>query len=252
MQVVFVTGTAGAGKSQLTSILAPWYEERGSTVATVNLDPGATNLPYDPIVDIRDFIDLESIMTSHQLGPNGALILSADMIATRLPELQEAIDEYNPDYTIIDTPGQMELFAYRPSGPYIVENITAEGKAVLFLFDSILASTATHFVSLALLAASLQLRLQIPSIPVLSKIDLIGTKWKKIMKWASNATVLEEDIRQEASASDYLLATGVLRSLVKTDSSFELMPFSAQTSEGLVELSATITRILKSGEEVDD
>ncbi|MGI0080507.1 MAG: ATP/GTP-binding protein, partial [Nitrososphaerales archaeon] len=149
MRAIFLTGTAGSGKSMLCSSLLPWFADKGASIASVNLDPGAQNLPYEPDVDIRDFVDLSTVMQNYQLGPNGALILAADLVATRLNEIQEALDSLNTDYAILDTPGQIELFAYRTSGPYIVENLQAEGKTVLFLFDSILVSTPTNFVSIA-------------------------------------------------------------------------------------------------------
>ena len=38
----------------------------------------------------------------------------------------------NPDYLIVDTPGQIELFAYRSSGPFLVENIHQKKKQVSF------------------------------------------------------------------------------------------------------------------------
>ncbi|MCL5067674.1 MAG: ATP/GTP-binding protein, partial [Thaumarchaeota archaeon] len=151
MRAIFLTGTAGSGKSSLCSVLAPWFEEKGATVATVNLDPGAVEIPYEPDVDIRDFVNLSTVMQDYQLGPNGALIMAADLVATRINDVQESLDSLNPDYAIIDTPGQIELFAYRNSGPYIVNNLQAEAKTVLYLFDATLVSTPSNFVSIALL-----------------------------------------------------------------------------------------------------
>ena len=59
MKNIFFTGTAGSGKSQLTSILSNWYQQEGKDVITVNLDPGVNNLPYGVDVDIRDYINLK-------------------------------------------------------------------------------------------------------------------------------------------------------------------------------------------------
>ncbi len=41
MYAIFLTGTAGAGKSLLTSVLKTWYSDKGATTIAVNLDPGA-------------------------------------------------------------------------------------------------------------------------------------------------------------------------------------------------------------------
>ncbi|MFQ6134198.1 MAG: ATP/GTP-binding protein [Nitrososphaerales archaeon] len=252
MYAVFITGTAGSGKSLLTSILKPWYTDKGATTVIVNLDPGAFSLPYSPDVDVRNYIDLQSVMETYQLGPNGALIFASDMIATRLSDIQDQVDILNPDYVIFDTPGQVELFAYRQSGPFFVENFDCETRSVIFLFDSTLVSTATNFVSVALLAASLQLRLKAPQISVLSKRDLGGDQWKKIMKWSTDVRALEGALAEGKEGTGYLLSSNILRNLVKMGFAYELIPLSSVTQEGMVELSATLSRILRGGEEVED
>jgi GPN-loop GTPase len=251
MRAIFLTGTAGSGKSTLCSVLGPWYSDKGSTVAMVNLDPGVQELPYEPDIDIRDFIDLSTIMQNYQLGPNGALIMAADLVATRINDIQESLESINPDYALFDTPGQIELFAYRNSGPYIVDNLQAEGKSVLFLFDSTLVATASNFVSIALLGASIRLRLKVPQIPVLSRKDLLGPNLRKVLAWASDAQKLN-DALQEESAQSYELDSHVLRDLARAGLAYELYPVSATTREGLLDLSAVITRQLNQGEENEE
>ena len=95
---VYFIGTAGSGKSTLTGSLKRWTELKGLDAITVNLDPGAENLPYEPDVDIRDWISLEEIMDSHELGPNGAQIACADMVALNTPDIKESIDMPVIDY----------------------------------------------------------------------------------------------------------------------------------------------------------
>ena len=84
MNSIFLTGTAGSGKSQLTSILANTILENNKEVIVVNLDPGVNNLPYSADIDIRDFISINEIMDKYNLGPNGAVILAADLIALKI------------------------------------------------------------------------------------------------------------------------------------------------------------------------
>lgn len=252
MFAIFIVGTAGSGKSLLTSTLVSWYIEKGSHAITVNLDPGALELPYTPDVDVRDHIDLQTIMETYQLGPNGALILASDLIATKLNDIQEEIDEFKPDYVIIDTPGQVELFAYRNSGPFIVNNLKCDGKAVLFLFDALLVLTPINFVSIALLATSVQLRLRSPQISVLTKRDIVGKEVKKIIKWSSSSIALEESIMRVREDYQYLLSSGILRELIRLGFAYDLIPISSVTREGIVELSATLANIFRGGEEVED
>lgn len=248
---IFLAGTAGSGKSSLCAALLPWFEEKNATVASVNLDPGVQQLPYEPDIDIRDSLDISTVMQNYQLGPNGALIMAADLTATRLNDIQESLDSINPDYAIFDTPGQIELFAYRNSGPYIVDSLQSEEKSVLFLFDSTLVATPSNFVSVALLAASIQLRLKVPQISVLSRKDLLGPNLKKVLNWSSNQRKLEDALIEE-SKNTYELSSFVLRDLARAGVGFELYPVSAMTRDGFTELSAMITRQTNQGEENEE
>ena len=251
MYAIFVTGTAGSGKSLLTSRLIEWYASNNAYVVALNLDPGAVSLPYDPAVDVRDYVDIDTIMQSYTLGPNGALIMASDMIATKLFDIQNAVDEVNPDYIIIDTPGQLELFAYRESGPYFISNFSCENKAAIFLFDGMMVSSPTNFVSIALLATSIRLRLHIPQINILSKIDMMQEK-KNVLAWSSNTALLEQAISGEKDSENYLLNMRLVKSALRGEFSMGLLPVSSATAEGMINLGATLGRIFSMGEEVVD
>ncbi|RMF29814.1 MAG: GTPase [Candidatus Nitrosothermus koennekii] len=247
MYAIFLTGTAGSGKSLLASRLKEWYEKVEAYPAILNLDPGVVRLPYEPDIDIRDHINIDDIMTKYDLGPNGALIMANDMIGYKLYELQRSIDELNPDYLIIDTPGQVELFAYRASGQYIVNELIADEKANIFLFDSILASLPINYVSIMLLASSIRLRLKIAQINVLSKVDML--KDKNMLKWMRDYSMLENELYKEDNELS-LLAVNVTRVLKQGFASSPL-PVSSITYEGLANIIALLSRIFKGGEELE-
>ena len=190
MQTIFVTGTAGSGKSLLTSKLIQWYKDNSFYPVSLNLDPGVISLPYEPDVDVRNYINIDKIMSQHELGPNGALIMAADMIATKLDEIQEEVYELNPDFVIVDTPGQIELFIFRASGPYFVSNFQSDSKINIFTFDGILASSSPiNFISIALLATSVRLRLNISQIDVMTKRDLVIDKLQDLLSWSSRSSL---------------------------------------------------------------
>src|SRR3970040_1690137 len=128
MKTIFIVGTAGVGKSLLTSRIFDNYTRNGAFVGILNLDPGVENLPYTCDVDVRDYVDIVSIMKQYDLGPNGALIMANDLIASKIDVLQDEVSKVNPDYLIVDTPGQIELFAFRTRGPFLVQNLDAEEK----------------------------------------------------------------------------------------------------------------------------
>ena len=236
----------------LTSKIYEYYTSNGAFVAILNLDPGVESLPYTCDIDVRDQIDIVSIMKQYELGPNGALIMANDLIASKIDQLQDQIDDVNPDYLLIDTPGQIELFAYRTSGPFLVQNLNLDEKMSIFLFDGALVTTPVNFVSIALLATSIKLRLGLSTINVLTKTGLIGDKLKDILNWSTNLSALENSIAQEVDGEFYTLTTTILRSLNLGGFAQGLIPISNSTGEGMVNLQSALSRCINLGEEVED
>jgi len=252
LKIIFVTGTAGSGKSLLTSKIYEYYTTNGAFAAIWNLDPGVENLPYACDIDARDHVDVVSIMKQYDLGPNGAMIMANDLIASKIDVFQDEIFKINPDYLLVDTPGQIELFAYRTSGPFLVKSFDGSEKVNIFLYDGALITTPVNFVSVALLATSIKLRLNLPNVNVLTKTDLIGNKLKEILSWSTNLKVLEDAISKEADGETYTLTTNILRGLNLGGFAQGLIPISNVTGEGMVNLESALSRIINLGEEVED
>jgi len=252
MKSVFVSGTAGSGKSLLSAKLYDYYTSNGAFAAILNMDPGVESLSYTCDIDVRDHVDLVSIMRQYGLGPNGALIMASDLIATKIGEMQAEADAINPDYLIIDTPGQVELFAYRTSGKYVVDNIISEEKMSIFLYDGALTNTPVNFVSVALLATSIRLRLGLPTVNALTKTDILGAGMQEILRWSTSLGALENAIAASADGETYALTTNILRGLNVGGFAQGLIPISNITGDGLVSLEGALSRILNRGEEVED
>ena len=249
MNTIFITGTAGSGKSLLTSKLLQWYNDRNSFSISLNLDPGTLDLPYEPDVDVRNYIDINTLMSSYQLGLNGALIMASDMIATRLEEIQDEINSLNAEYVLVDTPGQIELFAFRESGPYFVSHFQSDNKATLFIFDGMLVSSPINYVSISLLASSIKLRLKTPQIGVLTKRDLIIDKLPEVLGWSSSRALLESALNSEKDSEYSLLCKDLVRSLSRSGFMEGILAVSSLTMNGIITLSAALSRILNQGEE---
>jgi hypothetical protein len=249
MFVVFIIGTAGSGKSLLTAAFNEWLRIGKQNVATVNLDPGALTLPYVPDIDVRDYINVNEIMEKYGLGPNGALIMAADLIAEEAERLGEEIESLKPDVVIVDTPGQMELFSFRASGPYIASELTKEPKAIVYLFDSVFSLNPLNYVSNMFLSAAVYNRFFVPQVHVLSKCDLLPPEdTNRIVDWSANPKKLEAAIEEELSGTRRLLSRDMMRAIHRLGLGFLLIPVSAKTNEGLINLSAALERILARGE----
>jgi len=252
LKAIFVTGTAGSGKSMLTSKILEYYQKNGVFASVLNLDPGVESLPYRPDVDVRDYVDIVQIMQQYDLGPNGSMIMANDLIASKIDDIQNEIHGVNPDYLIVDTPGQMELFAYRTSGPFFIQNINADDKVNVFLYDATMITSPSNFVSVSLLAASIKLRLGLPTINVMTKTDLIPDKIDQIIKWSSDPVLLEELIGKDSDGEMYSLTTDILRALNLGELIGELIPVSNATEEGMINLEIALSRVINLGEEVED
>lgn len=249
MHTIFVTGTAGSGKSLLTARLLEWYHSHDLSPISINLDPGVSKLQYDPDVDVRDLIDFYSIMEDYNLGPNGSIILANDLISTKIDEIQDQVQELNPDYVIVDTPGQIELFAYRSSGPYFISNFYSDTKVALFTMDGTLATSPISFVSLMFLSQSIKLRLNIPQINVLTKRDKIIEKLPEILKWSDSITSLQHSLDLEKDIEQSLISKDLIRTLYKSGNMVSPIAVSNITMNGMINLSAALSRILTHGEE---
>ena len=252
LESIFITGTAGSGKSLLTSKLIQWYKDNNFYPISLNLDPGVISLPYEPDVDVRNYIDIDKIMSQHDLGPNGALIMASDLIATKLDEIQDEVFNLNPDFVVADTPGQIELFIFRASGPYFVSNFQSDNKINIFTFDGILASsTPMNYISIALMATSVRLRLNISQIDVMTKRDLVIDKLQEIMKWSSRSS-LEDSLQNEKNIEYSILSKDLLHALFKNKLMQSPILVSSLTMSGMVNLTATLSRALNLGEEKGD
>ena len=248
MPIVFIIGTAGSGKSLFTAAFSEWLKMAKQDVAVVNLDPGVIKLPYSPDVDIRNYVDVGNLMEKYELGPNGALILAADLIADEIENVTRDVESANADLVLVDTPGQMELFAFRASGPYIVNELTKEPKALVYLFDSVFSVNPLNYVSNMFLSAAVYNRFFQPQVHLLSKIDLLPKKEvDKITDWSANPHVLESAIN-ELEGAKRLFSRNMIRAISSLGLKFMLMPVSAKTNEGLNNVNTILERILTGGE----
>jgi len=246
---MFIIGTAGSGKSLLTASLNEWLKVEKQKAATVNLDPGVVNLPYVPDIDIRNSVDINQIMEDYNLGPNGALVLAADLIAEETERIGGEIEDLQADVVIVDTPGQMELFAFRASGPYIANELTKEQKAIIYLFDAVFSFNPLNYVSNMFLSAAVYNRFFFPQLHVLSKCDLLPPEEaNRILEWSADPDALEAVIEEKLSGTRMLLSRDMMHAIYGLGLEFELIPVSGKTNEGLLELNSALERILAGGE----
>lgn len=248
---IYFIGTAGSGKSMLTNAFNEWASRHGFDSITVNLDPGAERIPYSPDVDIREWISMKEIMEKYELGPNGAQVVCADMVALNANEVKERIEEFRSDYILMDTPGQLELFVFRETGKILVEQLKPSRSLIAFLIDPSLAITPSSFISQLILSSTTQFRFMIPIVNVLSKVDLLKKeKLEQIEDWGKNMQKLYDDISKESPSMHRQLSEGIFHLIKEMEASTTLIPISSERIEGMEDLYATVQNIFMGGEDL--
>lgn len=263
---LFFMGTAGAGKSTLVSAFQSWMFRQGYDAVAVNLDPGGVNLPYNPDVDIRDWVRLEDIMNEYNLGPNGAQVTSSDMMYLHIRDIRDSLDGFRTDYFLVDTPGQMELFAYREPTKDLIRSIALGGAIAIYLFDPILSGTPEGMVSQLSLASTIKYRLEMPFIQVLNKIDLLEeTEKKRVLGWVDPDRLYNDLIstgRGTKDSDEVLegktdgsmekeLGINLFKALESSGEAASLIPCSASTMEGLEDIYSMVQAVFMGGEDLD-
>lgn len=243
---IYLLGPAGCGKSTLAAAIADTFESQEIRCPVLNLDPGVEWLPYTPELDIRTYISLREVMKEYRLGPNGALVVSVDLIVNHLRRVREIITEWNPDYVIVDTPGQMELFAFRETGPAVIKGLNPEGNSlVLFLIDSAFTKQASSFASMLMLATSVFTRFMLPQLNLLTKTDAVEPETvERTVNWTTRHDLLLDAIDLESHELRRESSRGMLEAVSNLGFVGELQPVSALQHEGIVELQTAIERAL--------
>jgi hypothetical protein len=248
---VYFIGTAGSGKSTLTYNFQQWMTLRELDAITVNLDPGAENLPYEPDIDIRDWISLKEIMDTYGLGPNGAQIACADMLALNTEDIKKSIEAFKTDYILMDTPGQLELFVFREAGKYIIKFLNPGRSIIAYLLDPGLAKTASGFISQLLLSINTNFRLGQSQINILSKADMLSeNELKLIEKWTNTPEELNNSLKNEKASIYREISKRILDLIEEFESHSKIFPTGKVDFFGLEDLYTQIQLQFEGGEDL--
>ena len=249
---LFFTGTAGAGKTTLVRAFRDWLKTSGYDATVVNLDPGNESPALEADVDIREWVRLADVMDEYELGPNGAQVAASDMIALKVFDVRQALDEFRTDFLLIDTPGQVELFAFRESSKALVDALGGERAAISFLFDPALAKTASGFASLMMLSATVEFRFRRPMLNVLTKTDVLTPeRLAEIVGWGEAPEQLIAAVEAESPTPDVQLSGEMARAIQTLAPMSSLLATSSRSGDGLEQLYRTMQRIFSGGEDVE-
>ena len=228
-----------------------WMVTQGLDAVTVNLDPGADRVPYEVDIDVRDWIRLSEVMEEHGLGPNGAQVLAADLLAMKAGEVSEVMETFRTGYFLIDTPGQMELFTFRESSRVVIDAFGREDSALVYLNDPALVKTASGMISSVLLSATALFRHVIPFVNVLSKSDLLSPEeLETIVKWSLDPLELYDALMQDAATPKTLLDVEFFKSMETIGVYRKLFPVSSEASTGFEDVYNQVQLTFEGGDDL--
>lgn len=174
-----VLGPPGSGKTKYCTIMQEVMTNLGRKVFVVNLDPANDRLSYECHLNIFELINIEDVMANLSLGPNGALVYCVEFLEKNVEWLLDGLAKLAKDcdrpYFLFDLPGQVELYTHNKSMQLIVEKLVKADYrlASVNLVDSFYVSDPAKFVSVLMMSLSSMLRLELPHVNILSKMDLI-------------------------------------------------------------------------------
>lgn len=254
-----VMGPAGSGKSTYCSTYAAHGEDSRRRINVVNLDPAAETFNYNPVVDIRDLIQVDDVMEDEEMkfGPNGGLVFSMEFLIENTEWLEDALGEEDDDYILFDCPGQIELYTHMNVMRRFVDVLQQWNFRVcaVFLIDSHFMVDGGKFISGAMAALSVMVNLEVPHVNVLSKVDLLSASGRKQMEryLEPDTYALTSDLQgtQGALGRRYGQLSVALGRVLDDYSLVKFFPLDITNEENLQDLLIMIDTTVQYGEDQD-
>jgi GTPase SAR1 family protein len=197
--VILVIGMAGSGKTTFVQRVNAHMHNHRIPDFLINLDPAVLHMPFTANIDIRDTVNYKHVMEQYHLGPNGGILTSLNIFATKFEQvltLCEKLRDPKPQYIIVDTPGQIEIFTWSASGAVITEAFASSFPTVLaFLIDTPRLQNAQNFMSNMLQACSILYKTRLPIVVVFNKCDVLDHQFA--VEWMQDFDKFFEALSEE-------------------------------------------------------
>ncbi|KAF2154728.1 XPA-binding protein [Myriangium duriaei CBS 260.36] len=260
---VVCVGMAGSGKTTFMQRINSYLHQKREPPYVLNLDPAVRSTPYESNIDIRDSVNYKEVMKQYNLGPNGGIITSLNLFATKidqvlgllekrcLPDASAATPTKPPHkHILLDTPGQIEVFVWSASGSILLSALASSFPTVLaYIIDTPRTTSSTStFMSNMLYAISIMYKTKLPMILVFNKTDVKdpseSIEWMRDFESFQAALRREEETETEGGAG----GTGYMSSLLNSMSlvleefynNLSVVGVSSMTGDGVDDFFAAV------------
>ena len=179
----------------------------------INLDPAVLHSPFESNIDIRDSVNYKEVMKQYNLGPNGGILTSLNLFATKIDQVlgllekRAAPDPANPTRKpikniLVDTPGQIEVFVWSASGTILLESLASSFPTVIaYIIDTPRTSSTSTFMSNMLYACSILYKTKLPMILVFNKTDVKDASFAK--EWMTDYEAFQAALSEDENRNAF-------------------------------------------------
>ena len=179
----------------------------------INLDPAVRNVPFESNIDIRDSLNYKEVMREYNLGPNGGIVTSLNIFATKIDQIINILEKRTAPSSeapkakpikniIVDTPGQIEVFMWSASGSILLESLASSFPTVVaYIIDTPRTSSTSTFMSNMLYACSILYKTKLPMILVFNKTDVKDADFAK--DWMTDFEAFQAALKQEEDGGSF-------------------------------------------------
>lgn len=203
----------GSGKTTFMQRINSHLHAKREPPYVLNLDPAVRTVPFDCNIDIRDSLDYKEVMREYNLGPNGGILTSLNIFATKIDQIinilekRTAPNQENPKTKpikniVIDTPGQIEVFVWSASGSILLDSLASSFPTVIaYIIDTPRTSSTSTFMSNMLYACSILYKTKLPMILVFNKTDVKDAEFAK--KWMTDFEAFQAALNEEQESGAF-------------------------------------------------
>ena len=203
----------GSGKTTFMQRINSHLHSKREPPYVINLDPAVRNVPFESNIDIRDSLNYKEVMRQYNLGPNGGIVTSLNIFATKIDQIINILEKRTAPSSetpkakpikniIVDTPGQIEVFMWSASGSILLESLASSFPTVVaYIIDTPRTSSTSTFMSNMLYACSILYKTKLPMILVFNKTDIQDADFAK--EWMTDFEAFQAALKQEQDGGSF-------------------------------------------------